>query len=65
MEKVTINQLIHLTKRNIQQLLFIGLNNSDANIKEVYGGEVGLLNLIRGYFCLLEDLQAFKEREED
>ena len=43
----------------------IGLNNSDANIKEVYGGEVGLLNLIRGYSCLLEDLQAFKEREED
>ena len=65
MDKVTIDQLIYFTKRNIHQLLYVGIYNSDANIKEVYGGEVGLLNLIRGYFCLLEDLQSFKEREED
>ena len=62
--KVTTEQLIDKTKQNIYQLLTIGLYNSDVNIKEVYGGEGGLLNLIRGYFCLLEDVQAFKVREE-
>lgn len=55
--------LIQRTKENIYQLLSIGLHNTDENIKEVYGGEAGLLNLIRGYFCLLEDLQAFRYRE--
>ena len=61
--KVTTEQLIGKTKQNIYQLLSIGLYNSDENIKEIYGGEGGLLNLIRGYFCLLEDIQAFKTRE--
>lgn len=64
MEKATIDSIIHLTKCNIHQLLLIGIHNSDENIKEVYGGEHALLQLIRGYLCLLEDLQAFKEREE-
>ena len=64
MEKVRTEQLIDNTKKNIYQLLSVGLYNSDENIKEIYGGEGGLLNLIRGYFCLLEDLQAFKAREE-
>ena len=64
MDKVNNDELIYLTKRNIYQLLYIGLNNSDSNIKAVYGGESGLLSLIKGYYGLLEDLQDFKEREE-
>lgn len=64
MDKVNNDTLIYLTKRNIYQLLYIGINNSDANIKAVYGGESGLLSLIKGYYGLLEDLQDFKEREE-
>ena len=58
-------RLIEQTKNNMFQLLSIGLHNSDENIRTVYGGEAGLLNLIRGYFGLLEDLQAFKYREEE
>ena len=57
-------QLIELTKDNISQLLLIGMCNSDERIKQTYGGERELLQLIKGYFCLLEDLQAFKKREE-
>ena len=64
MDKVNNDTLIYLTKRNIYQLLYIGINNSDANIKAVYGGESGLLSLIKGYYGLLEDLQDLKEREE-
>jgi hypothetical protein len=64
MNKTTTEQLIDKTKQNIFQLLTVGLCNTDENIKDVYGGEGGLLNLIKGYFCLLEDLQAFKTREE-
>lgn len=64
MEKATIDSIIHLTKCNIHKLLLIGIHNSDENIKEVYGGEGGLLSLIKGYYGLLEDLQDFKEREE-
>ena len=60
---VTTEMIIQETKKNIYQLLIVGLYNSDGNIKNVYGGESGLLNLIRGYFCLLEDLQAFNNRE--
>lgn len=64
MDKVDIDALIYFTKRNIFQLLYIGIYNSDENIKTVYGGEGGLLSLIKGYYGLLEDLQDFKEREE-
>lgn len=54
---------IRKTKENIVQLLGIGMVNSDANIKEVYDGEMGLLALIKGYMTVLEDLQGFKARE--
>ena len=64
MDKVDIDALIYFTKRNIFQLLYIGIYNPDENIKTVYGGESGLLSLIKGYYGLLEDLQDFKEREE-
>ena len=59
----TTNDLIQSTKNTIGQLLTIGIVNSDEAIKETYGNEGNLLNLIKGYFCLLEDLQAFKQRE--
>ena len=55
---------IRKTKENIVQLLGIGMVNSDANIKEVYGGEMGLLAIIKGYMTLLEDMQGFKVRTE-
>ena len=61
---VTTEMIIQKTKKNIHQLLIVGIYNTDESIKRVYGGEGGLLNLIKGYFCLLEDLQAFKNREE-
>ena len=64
MDKVDIDALIYFTKRNIFQLLYIGIYNSNENIKTVYGGEGALLSLIKGYYGLLEDLQDFKEREE-
>ena len=50
--KPTIDTMIYHTMLNIDQLLIIGVNNSDDNIKEVYGGEQGLLRLIQGYFEL-------------
>lgn len=53
------------TKENIVQLLEIGMVNSDANIKEVYGGEMGLLAIIKGYMTVLEDLQGFKLKEQE
>ena len=56
---------IRKTKENIVQLLGIGMANSDANIKEVYGGEMGLLSIIKGYMTVLEDLQGFKLREQE
>ena len=58
-----LDRMIDLTKDNINQLLWIGIHNNDENIKEVYGGERGLLELIKGYFTLLEDMQGFKSRE--
>lgn len=57
-------RMISLTKDNINQLLWIGINNNDENIKNIYGGERGLLELIKGYFTLLEDMQDFKIRTE-
>ena len=57
-------QMLETTKKNIIRLLTIAIVNSDEHIKDTYGGEHALLNLIKGYFCLLEDLQAFKKREE-
>lgn len=59
-----LDRMIDLTKDNINQLLWIGIHNNDENIKEVYGGERGLLELIKGYFTLLEDMQGFKFRIE-
>ena len=56
---------IRKTKENIVQLLEIGMVNSDANIKEVYGGEMGLLAIIKGYMTVLEDLQGFKLKEQE
>ena len=38
MDKVDIDRLIYFTKRNIFQLLYIGIYNPDENIKTVYGG---------------------------
>ena len=62
--KPTIDTMIYHTMLNIDQLLIIGVNNSDDNIKEVYGGEHGLLRLIQGYFELYKELNKCKEREE-
>ena len=62
--KPTIDTMIYYTMLNIDQLLIIGVNNSDDNIKEVYGGEQGLLRLIQGYFELYKELKKYKEREE-
>ena len=59
-----LDRMIDFTKDNINQLLWIGIHNNDENIKEVYGGERGLLELIKGYFTLLEDMQGFKFRIE-
>jgi hypothetical protein len=59
-----LDRMIDLTKDNINQLLWIGIHNNDENIKEVYGGERCLLELIKGYFTLLEDMQGFKFRIE-
>ena len=61
--KLTIDSMIYHTMLNIDQLLVIGVNNSDDNIKEVYGGEHGLLRLIQGYFELYKELQKCKESE--
>ena len=62
--KPTIDTMIYHTMLNIDQLLIIGVNNSDDNIKEVYGGEQGLLRLIQGYFELYKELKKCKESEE-
>ena len=59
-----LDRMISLTKDNINQLLWIGIHNNDENIKEVYGGERGLLELIKGYFTLLEYMQGLKFRIE-
>lgn len=59
-----LDRMIDLTKDNINQLLWIGIHNNDENIKEVYSGERGLLELIKGYFILLEDMQSLKFRIE-
>ena len=59
-----LDRMIDSTKDNINQLLWIGIHNNDENIKNVYGGERGLLELIKGYFTLLEDMQGFKFRIE-
>ena len=53
--KPTIDTMIYHTMLNIDQLLIICVNNSDDNIKEVYGGEQGLLSMIQGYFELYKD----------
>lgn len=62
--KPTIDSMIYHTMLNIDQLLLIGVHNSDDNIKKVYGGEHGLLILIQGYFELYKELQKCKENEE-
>lgn len=62
-ENVTTGMLIDIAKRNMYQLMVIGIVNSDEAIKETYGGERALLELIKGYFCLAEDLTALWERE--
>jgi hypothetical protein len=62
-ENVTTGMLIDIAKRNMYQLMVIGIVNSDEAIKETYGGERALLELIKGYFCLTEDLTALWERE--
>lgn len=62
-DNVSTRILINEAKRNMLQLLNIGIYNTDENIKQVYGGERGLLDLLRGYLCLIEDLSAFLDRE--
>lgn len=61
---VTTDDLILETKRNIFQLLHIGLYNSDEQIEKHFCGEYHLLNLIKGYNELLKDLEERKESEE-
>lgn len=62
-DNVTTKMLIHEVKRNMFQLLQVGIFNTDENIKQVYGGERGLLELLKGYQCILEDLIGLRERE--
>lgn len=63
-KRITTDMCIELTRANLFQLLWIGLNNSDENIKEVYGGEEGLANLCYKYFNLMDDLTVYRNREE-
>jgi hypothetical protein len=60
---VTTDDLILETKRNIFQLLNIGLCNYEQ-IERHFGSEYHLLNLIKGYNELLKDLEERKESEE-
>ena len=62
-EYVTTRMLVDMAKKNMYQLMLIGIVNSDEAIKETYGGERALLELIKGYFCLAEDLTVLWERE--
>ena len=62
-KNISTRMLINRTKENINQLLVIGMVNSDKDIMATFGGERHLLELIKGYFCLLEDLTALWERE--
>lgn len=63
-KRITTDMCIELARANLFQLLLIGLNNSDENIKEVYGGEEGLSNLCYKYFNLMDDLTVYRNREE-
>lgn len=63
-DNVTTKMLIHEVKRNMFQLLQVGIFNSDEHIKQVHGSERGLLELLKGYQCLLEDLNGLLEREQ-
>ena len=63
-KRITTDMCIELARANLFQLLWIGLNNSDENIKEVYGGEEGLSNLLYKYFNLMDDLTVYRNREE-
>ena len=62
-DNVTTKMLIHEVKRNMFQLLQVGIYNSDEHIKQVHGSERGLLELLKGYQCILEDLIDLWERE--
>lgn len=64
MDKVSTRMLIDEVKKNMFQLLQVGIFNSDEHIKQVHGSERGLLELLKGYQCLLEDLTALWEREQ-
>lgn len=57
--------IVDKVKDNIIQLLQIGLYNTDENIKEVYGGEQGLLNLINGYWRLLDEFNLLMRYEKN
>lgn len=61
---VSTGMLIEKVKENMYQLLVIGILNSDEAIKQTYGGERGLLELLKGYQCMLEDLTGLQEREQ-
>lgn len=63
-KRITTDMCIELARANLFQLLWIGLNNSDENIKDVYGGEKGLIELCYKYFNLMDDLTVHRNREE-
>lgn len=63
--KTQLEMIVFLLKANIIQLLEIGLHNSDENIKEVYGGEQGLVNLLDRYFHLLDEFNLMLKFEKE
>lgn len=45
----TYRELITLCKANIRQLLTIGIADSDEHIEKHFGGEIELIEVIKGY----------------
>ena len=49
---------IELVNKNISQLLYIALYNTDEHIENHFGGEIELLQVINGYIDLLDRLRG-------
>lgn len=52
---------IELVNKNISQLLYIALYNTDEHIENHFGGEIELLRVINGYLDLLDRLESDTE----
>lgn len=49
---------IELVNKNISQLLYIALYNTDEHIEKHFGSETELLKVINGYMDLLDRLES-------